>query len=130
MGRRHRTFLFGGIIFSVATIVLTTLLKGPPALALSLGLIPLVIYHVHLTRSRADRLSQTAIDSVYYFGFLVTVAALGASALYVAMNRNRLDFGTVALQFGLGLFATAYAVFARIHLNLRGQDQVEEQDAY
>jgi hypothetical protein len=79
---------------------------------------PLVYYHLfYLTPRARIGLSQTAIDSVYYFGFLVTIAALGISAVTIATSGGSTDINAVVFQFGVGLFATGYAVLARIHLS-------------
>jgi DNA repair exonuclease SbcCD ATPase subunit len=81
------------------------------------ALAPLVYYHVWFLRPQAENgLSQAAIDSVYYYGFLITVGALGATALSLSLNGFGDDFSAVAFQFGLGLLATGYAVWARVHL--------------
>lgn len=82
------------------------------------GVAPLVYYHlVYLAPRARTGLSQSAIDSVYYFGFLVTVMALGISAVSIAFSGVRENLSTVIYQFGIGLFATAYAVVARMHLS-------------
>ncbi len=78
---------------------------------------PLIYYHVFYLKPRAKKgLSQTAIDSVYYFGFLVTIAALGVSAVSLAVSGGKVPLDNIAFQFGLGLLATGYAVLARMHL--------------
>lgn len=90
---------------------------APPFLSV-LGIGPLVYYHLKiLVPASKDGLSPTGIDSVYYFGFLITVVALAISAIHIAGNAEQTRIGTVVLHFGLGLFATGYAVFARMHLN-------------
>ncbi|WP_155301078.1 methyl-accepting chemotaxis protein [Cupriavidus necator] len=90
----------------------------PPWVAMSVGALPLVWYHLGYLTPRAKKgLSQTAIDSVYYFGFLVTIAALGVSAVSLAVSGGKEPLNNIAFQFGLGLFATGYAVIARMHLS-------------
>ena len=89
----------------------------PPWVAMLGGGLPLVYYHLgYLTPLAKKGLSQTAIDSVYYFGFLVTVAALGVSAVSLAVSGGKAPIENIAFQFGLGLLATGYAVLARMHL--------------
>lgn len=89
----------------------------PDLLPFAAALTPLVWYHVGFLRPHAQRgLSQAAIDSVYYYGFLITVGALGATALDLSLHGVGDDFSAVAFQFGLGLLATGYAVWARVHL--------------
>jgi len=103
---------------SAAALALGVALPTIPPLAAFLGaLAPLVWYHVVFLRPRAaNGLSQPAIDSVYYYGFLVTIGALGATALDLSLYGIGEDFSSVAFQFGLGLLATGYAVFARVQL--------------
>ncbi len=83
------------------------------------AMLPLVYYHVwYLARRAKQGLLSSAIDSVYYFGFLLTIGALGVSAFVIASGAQAgIDvWKEVTLQFGLGLAATGYAVAARIHL--------------
>lgn len=82
------------------------------------GMGPLIWYHVRYLQPRAETgaLGPAEVDSVYYYGFLVTIGALGCTALRLAMRGVEDNFADVALQFGLGLFATGYAVWARVHL--------------
>lgn len=103
---------------SAAALALGVALPAVPPLGAFLGaLAPLVWYHLAFLRPRAaDGLSQPAIDSVYYYGFLVTIGALGATAFGLSLNGIGEDFSSVAVQFGLGLLATGYAVFARVQL--------------
>src|SRR5438876_5052062 len=78
--------LIVGICFSISAIGLTSYYHGHPLVAMSLGIAPLILYHALLVFYASDGLTQATIDSVYYFGFLVTVAALGASAIHVAIT--------------------------------------------
>lgn len=104
-------------IVSFVLMVGATLLKQPPWVAMLGGVAPLVWYHLGYLAPRASKgLSHTAIDSVYYFGFLVTIAALGVSAVSLATGGAKESMDAIAFQFGLGLLATGYAVFARMHL--------------
>ena len=102
---------------SFAMLVAATALTLPPWVAMLGGGAPLVYYHVGYLAPRAKLgLSQAAIDSVYYFGFLITIAALGVSAVSLAVNSGKVPLNDIAFQFGLGLMATGYAVLARMHL--------------
>lgn len=102
---------------SFALLIGATALRQPPWVATLGGVAPLIWYHLgYLTPRARTGLSQAAIDSVYYFGFLVTIAALGVSALSLALGQGKESMDTIAYQFGLGLLATGYAVFARMHL--------------
>ena len=106
------------VLMSFVLLVAATALKLPSVVAMIGGGAPLVYYHLFYLTPRAHKgLSQTAIDSVYYFGFLVTIAALGVSAVSLAVSGGKEPLTNVAFQFGLGLLATGYAVWARMHLN-------------
>ena len=80
------------------------------------GLLPLMIYHATLIKARL--LSSTEIDSIYYFGFLVTIITLVTTAIAIGVTdkKEELNLQWVLLQFALGLIATGYALFARLHL--------------
>jgi DNA repair ATPase RecN len=103
---------------SLLAIVAPSIFHLPPWLGMAVGVLPLVYYHLLYLAPRTKKgLSQVAIDSVYYYGFLITVSALGMSALTLTTSSGQEPLDKVAVQFGLGLFATGYAVFARMHLN-------------
>jgi len=105
------------ILASFGLLIAATFLHLSPWVAMLGGGLPLVYYHLGYLASRAKTgLSQTAIDSVYYFGFLVTIAALGVSAVSLAVSDGKVPLNNIAYQFGLGLLATGYAVLARMHL--------------
>lgn len=85
------------------------------------GIAPLCWYHRKVLLPKAESgLPQVAIDSVYYFGFLVTVAALCISALMVGLHGAAASIDTIVMQFSAGLVATGYAVAARLDLQSRG----------
>lgn len=110
--------LFLCILSSFSLLIASHVLLHNPWMSLVAGCGPLVYYHLLYLTPRAHKgLTQTAIDSVYYFGFLVTVAALGISAVTIASSGGMTDINTVVFQFGVGLFATGYAVIARMHLS-------------
>jgi hypothetical protein len=105
------------IISALALVAGILLPKVDHLVPFAAALAPLVWYHLFFLRPHAERgLSQAAIDSVYYYGFLITVGALGATALNISIHGVGDDFSAVAFQFGLGLLATGYAVWARVHL--------------
>jgi methyl-accepting chemotaxis protein len=102
---------------SFVLLVAATFLRLPPWAGMLGGGLPLVYYHFAYLFPRAKKgLSHAAIDSVYYFGFLVTIAALGVSAVSLAVSGGKEPLNNIAFQFGLGLLATGYAVLARMHL--------------
>lgn len=101
---------------SVASLAISAFFSAPPFWVFTLGFIPLIAYHFRLYEEAKKGASQNAIDSVYYFGFIVTIATLAASVLVIATRGVTKDIGHVVTQFGLGLVATGYALFARMHL--------------
>src|SRR6185369_2077168 len=102
---------------SFGLLVAATYLQLPPWAGMLGGGLPLAYYHLGYLLPRARKgLSHAAIDSVYYFGFLVTIAALGVSAVSLAVTGGKAPLNNIAFQFGLGLLATGYAVLARMHL--------------
>lgn len=106
------------VIASVVMLSASTAFKLSPWLVMMGGIVPLLYYHLlYLKPLAQEGLSQAAIDSVYYFGFLVTVSALGISAISIAFDGASANLNTVIYQFGIGLFATGYAVVARMHLS-------------
>lgn len=94
-------------------------------LGLGAGLAPLIVYHFILFREKT--VSATEVDSIYYFGFLVTVVTLVVTALSIGLKGGSLNVSSVLVQFALGLVATGYALFARLHLltKLNSQDVVD-----
>jgi hypothetical protein len=110
--------LFMCMLLALTLLACCHVLLDQPWMTLGAGCLPLVWYHVFYLAPRSKNgLSQAAVDSVYYFGFLVTVAALGVSAITIASEGGATDINRVVLQFGVGLFATGYAVIARMHLS-------------
>ena len=76
-----------------------------------------VLPHEYLRRIPPAEIDPAAVDSVYYFGFLLTVASLALTAIIISTNGGQEDTLNVVLKnFGVGLIATGYAVFARLHL--------------
>lgn len=106
-------------VVSVALLSLGLFMGQQAWLAMAGGVVPMIYYHVGYLWPRAKKggLSQAAIDSVYYYGFLVTIAALSLSALVIGRDGAAGQVTTVVYQFGAGLLATAYAVVARMHLS-------------
>lgn len=87
------------------------------------GLSPLVSYYYFL--SKKNILSPSEIDSVYYFGFLITVITLVSTAIAIGIATKLPEIKWILLQFGLGLIATGIALFARLMLMTKSSNSVE-----
>ncbi len=101
-----------------------------PWIVIALGGAPLVAFHLLVLAPKGQQgLNAAEIDSVYYFGFLVTLGALGVGAMSVGANSDGAT-SRILSHFGVGLAATGYAVIARLHLSsisLRGElESVED----
>ena len=92
-------------------------------LGAAFGLWPLLVYHGILYKKKV--LSTSEIDSIYYFGFLVTVITLVATAIAIGLSPKLPRLQWILLQFGMGLVATAYALFARLILLTKSSTQAE-----
>jgi chromosome segregation ATPase len=81
--------------------------------------VPLAAYYGFLARSlrATGHLSHHAVDSVYYFGFLITVGALSVCAFRISSSPEEDTQKIVLEQFAAGLIATGLAVVARVHLS-------------
>jgi hypothetical protein len=91
----------------------------PVGVVLALELLPLVMYFAALLRFGKDGLSHTAIDSVYYFGFIVTIISLAGSVFRVWLFGIEKDISGLIAQFGVGLLATGLALVFRLVLTAR-----------
>jgi hypothetical protein len=125
----YATVLTRCMLISAVVLALGVTFPVLPPISVFLGaLVPLIWYHTMFLRPRAaEGLPQPAIDSVYYYGFLITIGALGATAVNLSLHGIGDDFAPVAFQFGLGLLATGYAVWARVHLTAKAKILDEEE---
>ena len=133
MDERYGSTLFKALGISALALVGLTALGLPPLVPSALSFLPLLLYHWLFLYPRAKTgLGRAAIDSIYYYGFLLTILALAASAVTLAINGVSESLVPVALQFGLGLFATGYSVAARLHLQAisTSNDVVEDGDVF
>lgn len=87
------------------------------------GVLPLLGYYYALAKQKL--LSPSEIDSVYYFGFLVTVITLVSTAIAIGIAAKLPELKWILLQFGLGLIATGIALFARLMLMTKSTSEVE-----
>ena len=92
-------------------------------IGLMAGVLPLLGYYYALARKKL--LSPSEIDSVYYFGFLVTVITLVSTAIAIGIATKLPEIKWILLQFGLGLVATGIALFARLMLMTKSTSEVE-----
>ena len=105
------------LVVSIVLNILVSLSQLSSWLVL-LPITPLLYYHWCFLKPKATHgLPAVAIDSVYYLGFLVTIVALAISGLTLAGSDLKAEkLQEVGVQFGVGILATGYAVFARVHL--------------
>jgi hypothetical protein len=81
MTRHYGSILSVLIPCSFFFLVTTQLIGLPPWGSILFGICPLIWYHLGYLVPRARKgLTQAAIDSVYYFGFVLTLSALALSA--------------------------------------------------
>jgi chromosome segregation ATPase len=118
------------ILLSAVILVGLTALNVNPFVTFPAALAPMVAYHVFFLRprARAGELTSLEIDSIYYYGFLLTILALATSALTVVVRGADKCLAVVGAQFGLGLLATGYAVAARIQLLLSARAATANDD--
>src|SRR5882672_633650 len=110
-------FFWIALVLSVAGLSFAAYFNTAPLVVFGFGIAPLVAYHLRLWAGLKVGLSQASIDSVYYFGFIITIATLATTVLLIAARGGiTRDITYVVNQFGLGLIATGYALFARMHL--------------
>jgi hypothetical protein len=115
--------LLGALFLSLAVVGLDASHVGLPTWFGVLALVPLLLYHASLARQRTR--SSAEIDSVYYFGFLITVSALAATAWEIGRSPDP-KLSSVLFKFALGLLATGVAVIARLHLQSKEAGQISE----
>ncbi|MDR6496316.1 hypothetical protein J2797_006243 [Paraburkholderia terricola] len=97
----------------------SVVLHLPVPVVLVCELLPLCIYFSVLYRIGKNGLGYTAIDSVYYFGFIVTILSLAGSVMRVWMFGIEKDMSGLIAQFGVGLLATGLALVFRLMLTAR-----------
>jgi hypothetical protein len=107
-----------GLISTAVLVGSAVVPNQRPFLSVVLAVLPLAAYYLFLVRSlRADgHLSHHAVDSIYYFGFLITVGALSVCAFKISGSPEEDAQAIVLEQFAAGLLATGLAVVARVHL--------------
>ncbi|WP_250476032.1 hypothetical protein [Caballeronia sp. GAFFF1] len=109
----------GAMTVAACAAAASVMLHLPVPVVLVCELLPLCMYFVALYRIGTNGLSHTAIDSVYYFGFIVTILSLAGSVLRVWMFGIEKDMSGLIAQFGVGLLATGLALVFRLILTAR-----------
>lgn len=116
MHNLNRTFIVSVSVALTLTGV-SIFVRLPLYLAVACELAPLVYYFYTLhQRARNESLSQTAIDSIYYFGFIITIFALAASVFRVYLFGVGNDLVVIVGHFAVGLLATGLALLFRMLL--------------
>jgi HAMP domain-containing protein len=119
MHNLNRTFFYS-VSAALALTGLSIFVRVHLLLAVGFELAPLVYYFYTLDqRARTESLSQTAIDSVYYFGFIITIFALAASVFRVYFLGFGNDLVGIVGHFAVGLLATGLALLFRMLLTAR-----------
>ncbi len=131
-----KTVFLNLLITSLGSIIFLAFLKLDTFLIIPVGCMPLLLYCYFLWDKLAKKnvISQDAIDSVYYFGFLITIEILAVCIFKTTADKANLNVKTVALQFGAGLLATGIALLGRMILlawagkldTLEANDTIEE----
>jgi len=107
-------------IFMVTGLAHTRVVEGEVhiILAFVFGIFPMSVFHYMLFKY--DDLNQSQIDSIYFFGFLVTLLTLGCAATFafIPSEKGR-QIEIIVYQFALGLLATGYGLLARVLLTNR-----------
>ncbi|HEV3088468.1 MAG TPA: hypothetical protein VGX96_14730 [Candidatus Elarobacter sp.] len=94
------------------------------------GLVPIGAYAWFVHRelqTRSAFVSETAVDAVYYLGFLVTLTTLLASVVAYALvgkSNEGSNFTFIGISFGVSLSATGIALLARVILVQLREDLV------
>ena len=102
-------------------------------LALSVS-VPLFIYYFKIKKN-LDHSDYNTVDSVYYFGFSLTIVTLATSAIiHFGLSSEIEDLQNLNLvfsQFGIGLLVTCLGLILRLSLlaSMSKDSQDEEQNA-
>jgi hypothetical protein len=118
MGNINKNFI-GLMALAAVAATASVMLHLPVPLVLVAELGPICYYFSLLYRHGKNGLSHTAIDSVYYFGFIVTILSLAGSVMRVWLFGIEKDMTGLIAQFGVGLLATGLALVFRLILTAR-----------
>lgn len=108
------SILWYSLLTSITGIFATAFFQGNWVLHVAVGVAPMAFYFTNLFRKNS--LTQVEIDSIYYFGFLVTLCSLGAAVIELSLKGLSGDNTDLIARFGLGLFATGLGLMGRLLL--------------
>ncbi|HQV22515.1 MAG TPA: hypothetical protein PLJ88_05450, partial [Agitococcus sp.] len=79
------------------------------------AIIGLSLFAYYIYVNSLPKYSQNAADSIYYFGFSLTIITLATSAIYHFGTKQTIDnLSLVFSQFGIGLIATCAGLLLRL----------------
>ena len=97
--------------------------------------VPLIVYFNIVKRDLLKQPDYNAVDSVYYFGFSLTIVTLATSAIiHFGLSSDIEDLQNLNLvfsQFGVGLLVTCLGLILRLFLlaSMSKETEDEEQNA-
>lgn len=123
--------LGGATVVSIAIIWLNL----PIAILAFAVAVPLIVYFSIVKKSLLKQPDYNAVDSVYYFGFSLTIVTLATSAIiHFGLSSNIEDLQNLNLvfsQFGVGLLVTCLGLILRLFLlasmNQHSTDQEQNE---
>ena len=119
------------VVLLITSFFLLKIFGGHYIQSVMAGALPLSLYFL-IVFSVRNRISKNQIDTVYYFGFLITILTLGLSA-YEFKSDGVIDISSITKQFSVGLIATGVALIYRLIListESRVDDSTEEIKIY
>jgi len=113
LGNTFMVHIGAGVVLCIAI----SLLKLPYYLAvlLGIGIMASYYYQFHKGKKPAALLSMFS-DSVYYLGFILTLASLVCSMLFFDIESGASSASTVISQFGAAMITTLVGLGLRIYL--------------
>ena len=126
--------IFPWAIGIVSVLVVLGVIYSLPIVLLGLMIVSsLVAYFAHVNSLKTY--SQDTADSIYYFGFSITIVTLATSAIvhFGAQKQSLENLSLVFSQFGIGLIATCLGLLLRLwvvaKLNVQNHiSTVEEEE--
>ncbi|MGZ8219170.1 hypothetical protein [Methylomagnum sp.] len=116
-------------ILALGGVIILAFIPNNLAIFSGGGLVASAIYWHYRRISQKNPPSDSDIDGVYYFGFIITIVTLVFTIFHVAYIKNISEYSTqIITQFGLGLAFTAVALICRMLL-LFNQEKESAQNA-